>query len=426
MFERTVPADEGVTIELDGQAIAARRGEPIAAALLAAGEIRLARSPKLHRPRGPSCLRGGCDGCVMRVDGTPNATTCLRAVKGGERISTQNVLGTRRTDLLRVTDWFFPDGIDHHHLLVGVPGISSVMTTFARKMAGLGRLPDVALDEQPASRIACDVLVVGGGAAGLSVAAALVGRGLEVHLVDEGLALGGDQLALGAVGRARVGALDLGSTIVHAGGVCIGWYLGEVVVIEAGGGATVIRPRALVLATGAHDGVVAVPNNDLPGVFSARALMRLHGLGIALRAPTVIVGGGRFADPLAAALGPHLVRRLEPADLAAIEGGSAVRAVTTARGERLEVAVVATDLPPAPAFEIASQAGAATRLGPGGFAVVVDRAGRAAPGVWAVGGCTGTSSSDVQVRTVAEDLVASLARASVEPPGGGLPPRDIG
>lgn len=422
MFERTVPADAGVTIELDGETIPARRGEPLAAALLAAGEIRLARSPKLHRPRGPSCLRGGCDGCVMRVDGVPNATTCLRPVKGGEVVSTQNVLGTRRTDLLRVTDWFFPDGIDHHHLLAGVPGVSSVMTTFARKMAGLGRLPDAPLGEQPATRVACDVLVVGGGAAGLGVAAALVGRGLDVHLVDEGLELGGDQLALAEPGRARVRSFDLGPTSIHAGAVCIGWYLGEAVVIEAGGGATVVRPRALVLATGAHDGVVAVPNNDLPGVFSARALMRLHGLGIALRAPTVIVGDGRFAAPLAGALGRHLVRRLAADAILAIEGGSAVRAVVTTGGERIDAAVVATDVPPAPAFEIASQAGASTRLGPGGFSVVVDRAGRAAAGVWALGGNTGLPSDEARVHAVADDVVRSL----VAPPGSGPTRRDIG
>ena len=36
-----------------------------------------------------------------------------------------------------------------------------------------------------------------------------------------------------------------------------------------------MRPRATLFATGAHDGVLAVPGNDLPGVLSARALCRL-------------------------------------------------------------------------------------------------------------------------------------------------------
>lgn len=410
MFERTHPADPGVTVELDGKTIPARRGEPLAAALLAAGEIRLARSPKLHRPRGPSCLRGDCDGCLMRVSGAPNVTTCLRAVAGGEVVSTQNVLGTRRTDLLRVTDWFFPDGIDHHHLLVGVPGVSSMMTTFARKMAGLGRLPDAPLGEHPAQRMACDVLVVGGGGAGLDVAAALGASGHAVTLVDEGLALGGDQLSLGDPGRGRISAADLGSISVLAPAVAVGWYGGEVLVVsaDAAGGAVVVRPRALVLATGTHDGVLSVPNNDLPGVYSARAVLRLHGLGIALRADAVLVGEGRFAAVLAEALGARLVRRLAAVEIASIEGGSAVRGVVTSTGARIEVEAVLTDLPPAPAFEVAVQAGAATRRGPAGFAVEVDAAGRAAPAVWAVGGCTGVSSTTASARKVAAAVTASL------------------
>src|SRR3954471_16539837 len=127
MFRRTRAIEDPVTIHLDGSPIPAERGEPIAAAFVASNKLALARSPKLHRPRGPACFRGGCDGCLARVDGVPNIMTCLRPARGGERVETQNVMGSRKSDLLRVTDWFFPQGIDHHHLLVGVPGVSDVM-----------------------------------------------------------------------------------------------------------------------------------------------------------------------------------------------------------------------------------------------------------------------------------------------------------
>src|SRR5688572_19290242 len=140
MFRRGRALQDPVTITLDGADVPAERGEPLAIALLAAGKITLARSPKLHRPRAPSCLRGACDGCLARVDGVPNVMTCLRPAAGGERIETQNVVGSRESDLLRVTDWFFPQGIDHHHLMAGIPGISGVMQAFARKLAGLGKL----------------------------------------------------------------------------------------------------------------------------------------------------------------------------------------------------------------------------------------------------------------------------------------------
>ena len=75
-----------ITIYLDDAPVTAERGEPLAVALLGAGKITLARSPKLHRPRAPSCLRGACDGCLARVDGVPNVMTCLRAARGGEMI----------------------------------------------------------------------------------------------------------------------------------------------------------------------------------------------------------------------------------------------------------------------------------------------------------------------------------------------------
>ena len=160
-------------------------GKESAAALLAAGETTLARSPKLHRPRGPACLRGDCDGCLARVDGVPNVMTCLRPARGGEEIGTQNVLGSRKTDLLRLTDWFFPRGIDHHHLMAGIPAVGTLMQTFARQMAGIGRLPETAEAPHAARRIEADVLVVGAGLAGLSCAAALVSAGREVVVVDE-------------------------------------------------------------------------------------------------------------------------------------------------------------------------------------------------------------------------------------------------
>src|SRR5688572_6109783 len=98
MFQRTRALRAPVTIYLDGAAVPADQGEPLAVALVASGRVTLARSPKLHRPRAPSCLRGACDGCLARVDGVPNVMTCLRPAAGGERIEVQNVIGSRRAD----------------------------------------------------------------------------------------------------------------------------------------------------------------------------------------------------------------------------------------------------------------------------------------------------------------------------------------
>src|ERR1700709_176322 len=105
MFKgRRGPIVDPVTLTLDGATLTAARGEPIALTLLAADKTIVARSPKLHRPRAPSCFRGGCDGCLARVDGAPNVMACLTPVRGGERVESQNVIGSRKADLLRVTD----------------------------------------------------------------------------------------------------------------------------------------------------------------------------------------------------------------------------------------------------------------------------------------------------------------------------------
>src|SRR5262249_39442082 len=117
MSGRLHPPLHPVTFEFDDDPIVAERGEPIAFALIASGRVALSRSPKLHRPHGPYCLRGGCDGCLVRIDGEPNVMSCMRPCRGGESVSTQNVLGSRKVDLMRATDWFFPRGLDHHHLL---------------------------------------------------------------------------------------------------------------------------------------------------------------------------------------------------------------------------------------------------------------------------------------------------------------------
>src|SRR5690242_20900494 len=102
--------------------------------------------------------------------------TCLRPAAGGERIETQNVIGSRESDLLRLTDWFFPKGIDHHHLMAGIPGVSSVMQAFARKLAGLGKLPDAPTAPKEARRLDTEVLVIGGGLAGRVVASTLAAQ----------------------------------------------------------------------------------------------------------------------------------------------------------------------------------------------------------------------------------------------------------
>jgi predicted molibdopterin-dependent oxidoreductase YjgC len=82
-----------VNIFVDGVAMAALEGEPIAAALLAHGIRAMRRTPKFGEPRGVFCAIGRCTDCVMTVDGVPNVRTCVTPVREGMKIRTQTGLG---------------------------------------------------------------------------------------------------------------------------------------------------------------------------------------------------------------------------------------------------------------------------------------------------------------------------------------------
>jgi predicted molibdopterin-dependent oxidoreductase YjgC len=85
-----------VTILYDGRPIEAYEGEPIAAALIAAG-VRIFRyTEKRKEPRGVSCALGRCTDCVMIVNGVPNVRTCMTSVEEGMKVETQYGLGPRR------------------------------------------------------------------------------------------------------------------------------------------------------------------------------------------------------------------------------------------------------------------------------------------------------------------------------------------
>ncbi len=83
---------ETITIHVDGRPVQARPGEPIAAALYAAG-LRTARfTPKHGEPRGLYCGIGQCTDCVMEVNDVPNVRTCVTPVAEGMKVRTQHGL----------------------------------------------------------------------------------------------------------------------------------------------------------------------------------------------------------------------------------------------------------------------------------------------------------------------------------------------
>ncbi|WP_369138028.1 NAD(P)/FAD-dependent oxidoreductase [Modestobacter versicolor] len=171
----------------------------------------------------------------------------------------------------------------------------------------------------PADRV--DVLVVGGGPAGLAAAAAAAETGATVALVDAGPGPGGqywrnaEQGSGAGLHHDRDRFVALLRRIRAAAVVCLvehtvqtvaadadGWVVHCVVGREprAGGGAAVVRGRRLVLAPGAYDRQLPFPGWDLPGVLAAggvQALLKQHGVAAGRRA--VVAGTGPFLLPVA-------------------------------------------------------------------------------------------------------------------------------
>lgn len=87
------PVTDIVAITHDGATLSARAGEPLLAALLAAGIRVLRTMPKTGEARGGYCLVGRCSDCLMIVDGVPNACACMTPVRAGMVVETQHGLG---------------------------------------------------------------------------------------------------------------------------------------------------------------------------------------------------------------------------------------------------------------------------------------------------------------------------------------------
>lgn len=83
------PTGREVRFTFDGREMMGIEGEPIAAALHAAGVKVLRHSPRLGRARGFFCAIGNCSSCLMTVDGVPNVRVCTEPLKDGMVVQTQ-------------------------------------------------------------------------------------------------------------------------------------------------------------------------------------------------------------------------------------------------------------------------------------------------------------------------------------------------
>ena len=176
-----------------------------------------------------------------------------------------------------------------------------------------GRPPD-----QAQRALHADVVVVGGGPAGLAAAAQLAAAGADVVLLEEADELGGQyyKRPLGAV-RARYGDYrPAGSRLIaatRAAGVrCLTGHLvwgvdddGQTLLTSGprSGTTTAVRARACIVATGAYERAIPLPGWQLPGVVTPGHALHLATCErIALGQQVVVAGTGPFLLAAAAAV----------------------------------------------------------------------------------------------------------------------------
>jgi NADPH-dependent 2,4-dienoyl-CoA reductase/sulfur reductase-like enzyme len=163
---------------------------------------------------------------------------------------------------------------------------------------------------------ASDIIIVGAGPAGLTAALALAAAGVRSSLIDDNDAAGGQIFRTGARERAYPGEDPRGARLRAALQAQRGLidYLpqSEIVGIEPdlalwvhgpGGAVDRLRPRAVVLATGALELWAPIPGWTLPGVYGLGGLqILLKTSGVVPRGPVVLAGAGPLLRLVAAQL----------------------------------------------------------------------------------------------------------------------------
>ena len=189
-----------VRFTFDGRTYLAREGDTVASALLANGVHLMGRSFKYHRPRG--CLTAGPEEpnalVHVRRDAarfTPNVRATMQEVYDGLETTSQNRWPSLANDVGAINDRLAPTfaaGFYYKTFMWPKNAWEKVYEPFIRRAAGLGESPTEPDPDRYASRYAhCDVLVVGGGAAGLAAALAAAQSGARVIVCDERAFLGG-------------------------------------------------------------------------------------------------------------------------------------------------------------------------------------------------------------------------------------------
>ncbi|MBY6163477.1 sarcosine oxidase subunit alpha family protein [Mameliella alba] len=331
LIDRTTP----VTFTFNGKKLTGAKGDTLASALLANDQMLVGRSFKYHRPRG--IVASGAEepnALVNLGEGNrhePNQRATTTEIFPGLAASSQNHWPSLEYDVGALNGFFaryLTAGFYYKTFMFPRPFWKHIYEPFIRQSAGLGKAPDPENrdpDTYEHFYAFVDVLVIGGGVAGLQAAKAAGDSGAKVLLIEQDANWGGrapvdggeiDGMPAGEWIKTTLQTLEdmpnvtLRNRCMGAGVYDHGYVLGYERLTDHLGASKGprhrlwrIRTAQIITATGAIERPLSFAGNDIPGVMLASAVRDyLVDYGVAAGKKTVVVTNNDDAYRTAIAL----------------------------------------------------------------------------------------------------------------------------
>jgi len=317
---RLLNKSAAVNFTFNGKTMRGYAGDTLASALLANDQMLVGRSFKYHRPRGivaagpeePNALVNLGDEAKFE----PNQRVTTTELFEGLTATSQNHWPSLEFDVGAINKHlsrFLPAGFYYKMFMYPRAFWKHVYEPIIRQSAGLGKAPKTAdADTYEHFYAFCDVLVIGGGVAGLEAALSAGRAGARVILIEQTADWGGrtpvdggiidDADAQSFVDRALTELSKMDNVILRtrtmgAGVYDHGYVLGYERLTDhqpdaAGPRHRLWRIRAghIITATGAIERPLSFAGNDIPGVMLAAAVRDyIVNFGVSVGDRTVVV-----------------------------------------------------------------------------------------------------------------------------------------